>query len=152
VLVRQFAIAKPHDHDERDLDAPAGRRDTRQHPVHLDAVGEFDDHLVDQLIDADSPRYRGHLHVGRHARDEMGRVKLAQLGVATATGQHRNMIDIGVCDHRRERLIGVFGVELMADVLFPERHQIDLRLPCHAPSSGSSDSIADSIRISPRRQ
>jgi hypothetical protein len=123
----------------------------RQHPVHLDAVGEADDHLVDQLIAADGPRDRGHFHVGRHSRDEMGRVKLAQLGVTTAAGQHRNMIDIGVRDHRRERLIGVFGVEFVADVLFPERTRSRCACPVMPPPPDRL-TIADSIRISPRRQ
>src|SRR5580692_7736100 len=63
----------------------------------------------------------------------MRRIEPTQLVVAATAGQHRDVVDIGVGHHRRERLVGVLGVELVADMLFPQADEIDLSLPCHGP-------------------
>jgi hypothetical protein len=84
--------------------APLSRRDTQQHPVHFKAVCEFDHHLIDKLVAADGSGHRDHLHVGRHFRDKMRGVELAQLGLAAATGQHGDVIDVGVLDRILRRL------------------------------------------------
>jgi hypothetical protein len=68
----------------------------------------------------DGSRDRDHLHVRGHSRDEMRRVEFSQLGFATAAGQHRNMIDVGVLDHRGERVFGATGLKFMPDVIFPK--------------------------------
>jgi len=76
--------------------------------------------LIDKLVAADSAGDRHHLHVGRHFRDEMGRVELLQRRFAAAAGQHWNVIDIGVFDHRIERIISAPGHEFMSNVFLPE--------------------------------
>src|SRR5437868_6851615 len=53
MLVSQFPVPKPHDHDQRHFHSPTRGRDTRQHPVHLDGMGETDDHFIDKLIGTD---------------------------------------------------------------------------------------------------
>src|ERR1051325_11017858 len=53
MLVIQLAVPEAHDYDQGDFDSPTSRRDTGQHPIHFDAVGEFDDHLIDKLVGPD---------------------------------------------------------------------------------------------------
>src|SRR5690349_7890926 len=67
------------------------------------------DHLVDKLVAPDGSGDRDHLHVGGHSWDEMRCAELSQLGFFTAARQHRNMIDVGVLDHRGERVLGAAG-------------------------------------------
>jgi len=55
VLMGELAVAEMHDDDQRHLDPSAGRCYPRQHPVDLDSVGEFEDHLVNELIGPDCP-------------------------------------------------------------------------------------------------
>jgi hypothetical protein len=47
-------------------------------------------------------------------------VELSQLGFSAAARQHRNMIDVGVLDHRGEHVLGAAGFKFMPDVIFPE--------------------------------
>jgi hypothetical protein len=46
-------------------------------------------------------------------------VELAQLGVPHPAGHYRHMVDVGVLDHRRQRVLGAACLELVP-VLFPE--------------------------------
>ena len=131
MLVRHLAVAEAHDRDQRYFHLAAGRRDPRQHPVDLDRVGESEDQLLDQLIAADGARQRGHRQIGRHFRDEMRGVELVQLGLPGAAGQHRDVVNVGVVDHRGDRFVRVVGLELVPHVLFPEPRQgFRRRLSC----------------------
>src|ERR1051325_8013986 len=38
----------------------------------------------------------GHFHIGRHLRDEVGRIELSQFGFAAAARHNRAGIDIGI--------------------------------------------------------
>ena len=58
VLVRDLAVHKSHDCNEGNLDPSASRFDTRQHPVDLARMGEFEKHLIDELVGADRAAYR----------------------------------------------------------------------------------------------
>src|SRR5262245_50024348 len=70
VLVDQLTIPESDNRDHRYLNLFSCRNNAGQHPVHSYRMGEFDNHLIDHLIGADSSRYRNHLRVGRHLRNE----------------------------------------------------------------------------------
>lgn len=53
MLVSKLAVAEMNDDNQRDLDPLSGRRDPRQHLVHLDPMGAAHDHFVDQLAGPD---------------------------------------------------------------------------------------------------
>src|SRR5438094_10144279 len=100
MLMRQFAIAEMHNHHQRNLDVLSRRRNSGQHPVHLNGVCELKHHLVYNSIDADGARNRRHAGVRGHLRNETLCIELAQLGMAHTAGEHRNMIDVSVRYHR----------------------------------------------------
>jgi len=49
---------------------------------------------------------------------------MSQLGLAAAARQHGDVIDIGILDHRLERLIGIAGRKFMPDVFLPKMLQL----------------------------
>ena len=51
--MRQLAVAKVNDDDQRNLYVLISWLDPRQHPIHLDGVREFEDHLVNHAINSD---------------------------------------------------------------------------------------------------
>src|SRR5215470_1686585 len=52
------------------------------------------------------------------------RVKASESVFATATGHHRDMVYVGIVDHRRECGVSVASGELMPGVLFPKLNEI----------------------------
>jgi hypothetical protein len=124
VLVRDLVAFEAHDGDQRDLDALAGRRDARQHPVDLAGVGEAEDQLVDDLVGADRAADRLELGVGRIAADEMVLVEPLQLIVADAAGHRRHVVHVRPLDHGRHGGIDVARLELVAAMGFPQGDEV----------------------------
>src|SRR5271155_6061338 len=83
-------------------------------------MGKLEDQLVDDLGLADGARERRDSGVWRHPRDETPRVELTQGRFAATTGQDRNVVDVGVFDHRGEGSLDVAGGELAAEVTLPD--------------------------------
>src|SRR5262245_22161678 len=52
------------------------------------------------------------------------RVKASESVFATATGHHRDMVYVGIVDHRRECGVSVASGEPMPGVLFPKLNEI----------------------------
>ncbi len=127
VFVRQLAVPELNNGDKRHLHSLSSRRNARQHPVHPDGVGEFENHFVHELIVANRSRDRNHLRIWRHLWNETLRVKLPQLVATHAAGQHRNMVYISVLNHGRESIFSLVGRELMAHMFFPKFVQSFLR-------------------------
>ena len=65
-------------------------------------------------------RHRSHTCVWGHLWNEALRIKLPQLIVADPPGQHRNVIDVGIFDHRCQRVLSIACRKLTLDVLIPE--------------------------------
>src|SRR5438093_11690489 len=61
VLVSQLAISESNDSDQRHLHAFSGRINSRQHPIHLDAVSELEYRSVLLVACADRFAIRSHL-------------------------------------------------------------------------------------------
>src|SRR6266404_4392051 len=116
----QLAFYKPNDGDQWNFHPFSRWGDARQHPIHSDAMREFEDHFVYQLILADCSRDWRHFRVGRHLRNESFRLELAQFVAADAPGQHWNVIYISVLDHCGERVLRVARRELILHMPFPK--------------------------------
>jgi len=79
-------VAEMNDDNQRDLEPLSGGRDPRQHPVHLDGVGELKNHFVDDTLNSNRARHRSHVCVWRHLWNEALRIKLPKLIVADPAG------------------------------------------------------------------
>ena len=120
MLMRQLAIPEFDDRNQWDFNPLTGRLNARQHPRHFHSVGEREDHFVHQLIAAHSPRDGRQLGVGRHHRNEVFRIKLAQGRLTVAAREHGDVINVGVLDHGGESGFGITRAELMRGVFFPK--------------------------------
>ncbi|HJW35344.1 MAG TPA: nuclear transport factor 2 family protein, partial [Actinomycetes bacterium] len=60
---------------------------------------ELKNHFVDDTLDSNRARHRGHLRVWRHLRNEPPRIKLMELIVANPAGEHRHVVDVCIFDH-----------------------------------------------------
>ena len=120
VLVRELAVTKADDHDERNLDPLSRWSDPREHPVHSNGVSELEDHLIDQPIVADGARDRSELRVRRHLRNEVLRVEVPQRIPPDTSRHHRHVVDVGILHHCAEGRFRVVRRELASDVFLPE--------------------------------
>src|SRR5215469_17157487 len=94
VLVRELAITKLYDGDQRHFDVAIGRGDSRQHPRHFLRVREREDHLVHNPILANRPGNGTELRIGRHARNEIARIELSQRLFAVSASQRWDVVDV----------------------------------------------------------
>src|SRR5580658_2949970 len=125
-FVRQFALAKAYHHDQRNLNAAMSRWNTGEHPGHLFAVGEGEDHFVYQLILADGARDQLDRGVRRHRRDEVFFIKSAQAFMAVTAGHHRHVVDVCIVNHGGDGRRDIAGGKLIADVLVPSSDHLCL--------------------------
>ncbi|MNC50746.1 hypothetical protein D3C75_1000080 [compost metagenome] len=120
MLVVQLVPSELDHPQHRNLDVLPGRCHVGQHPVDFGAVGEAHDEFVDDLQGADGAGDRDELHVRRIAVDKMVLVEAAEFPGADAAGHGGNMVDVGLGDHGRHGGRYVAGLELVADVVFPQ--------------------------------
>src|SRR5437868_11399261 len=83
-------------------------------------MAELEDHFIDKLVVTNRPLERNHLRIRRHLWDEMLRVEFPKLFSSDASGQHRNMVDIGILDHSGESLFSIMRGKLVTHVFLPE--------------------------------
>src|ERR1043166_1954356 len=86
MLVSKLVVSESDDCDQWNLHPSAGRRNSRQHPIHRDGVGELEYHFVDDLVVSNSSRDWCHLRVRWHLWHDTFRIEFAQLMVTRTTG------------------------------------------------------------------
>src|SRR5436189_5962153 len=116
----QLAVSKSNDGDKWNFHTFSCGSDTRQHPIHLDRVREFENHFVYQLILADRSRDWRHFRIRRHLRNEPFRIELAQFVAAHAAGEHWYVIYISNLDHSCECVLGITSGELVPHMVLPQ--------------------------------
>ena len=125
--MRELAVAKVNDDDERHFYVFACRLNSRQHPIHLARVRKLKNHLVDDAIDPDRARHGRHRGVRWHLRNKTLRIKLAQLVVTNATGHHGYVVHVRIRHHRLECVVSVACREFIFHMIIPALRQ---RLLC----------------------
>ena len=118
MLVIELPAPNAHHRHQRHLHRLPRRPHARQHPGDLDRVRELDKHLVDDAVRPDGAREQAQRQVGRVVGDEEIGVEAAQVFVADATGQGRDVVYVWFRHHGFHGGVGVFGHEFYCGVWF----------------------------------
>src|SRR4051794_35804880 len=71
VLVRDLAVLETDDNHQSSFNPAISRRNSRQHPIHFDAMCELEAHSLNKLVRSDRPRPGDDLQSGGHLGDEV---------------------------------------------------------------------------------
>ena len=87
-------------------------------------MGNFEKHLVHELVGADRAAYRRQFGVRWVAADEVALVKALELVVADTAGHCRHVVHVGLGDHRRHGGVDVPGFELISAMRLPKGDEL----------------------------
>jgi hypothetical protein len=86
-------------------------------------VREAHDQLIDDAALADRPRDGDRLHVRRDLVQEVVGVEVVQFRAPAGADHQRHQVDVGICRHCRQSLLGAVRAELGSQVLVPGTRQ-----------------------------
>src|SRR5690349_10149462 len=127
MFVGQLAFTEMNDDNQGNLHMFSRRLNSWEHPIHLDRAGKFKNHLINNTIHADSSRYRGHIRVGRHLRNETSRIEVTQFVVTYSSSQNGHVVNICIGNHCCERVFRIASGKFILHMIVPLPRQRLLR-------------------------